>query len=97
MKLEKKDIKHIANLARLELSEDEIKKYGDQLSDVLGLFDKLNEVDTTNVEPTAQVTGLTNKLREDVVNEWDDDEKRAALDEAPDFENKQYKVKRILG
>ena len=68
MKLSKQDIKHIANLARLELSEKELDKYGKQLSDVLGYIDQLQEVDTKGVEPTAQVTGLTNvfsKLNEE--------------------------------
>ena len=96
MKLEKKEIEHIAELARLDLNDAELDKYKDQLSGVLDWIDQLKEVDTTDVEPTAQVTGLENVLREDVVNEWDDGERKATLDEAPDFQDDQYKVKRIL-
>jgi aspartyl-tRNA(Asn)/glutamyl-tRNA(Gln) amidotransferase subunit C len=96
MKLKKEDIKHIADLARLELTEEELLKYGEQLSRVLEWVGQLNEVDTENVEPTAQVTGVKNILREDVSVDWDDDEKRIAMDQAPDFEDGQYRVGRIL-
>ena len=96
MKLEKKDIEHIANLARLELSESELEKYGSQLSDVLNYIDMLQEVDVEGVEPTAQVTGMENIYREDVVKKWNDDERLNALSEAPELENGQVKVRRVL-
>lgn len=96
MKLTKDEIKHIANLARLDLTQAELKKYGSQLSDVLNYIGQLKEVDTTGVEPTAQVTGLENVLREDVINNWDEEEKKSALAQAPEMESGQYKVKRIL-
>lgn len=96
MKLEKKDIEHIANLARLELSEEELEKYGGQLSDVLNYIDLLQEVDVKGVEPTAQVTGMENIYREDVVKEWSDEERLNALNEAPELEDKQVKVRRVL-
>lgn len=96
MKLKKQDIQHIADLARLKLSDEELEKYGGQLSDVLAYIDQLQEVDVTDTEPTAQVTGLENVLREDVVDDWDLAEQKATLNEAPDFEDNQYKVKRVL-
>jgi len=96
MKLEKKEIQHIANLARLELTEKELKTYGSQLSDVLSYIDQLQEVDVTDVEPTAQVTGLENIFREDEIEEWDESERGAALNQAPELENGQVKVKRVL-
>jgi len=94
--LEEKDIKHIAKLARLELSEDELEKYGKELSDILGYIDQLKEVDTSQVEPTAQVTGLENGFREDIVKKWNEEEREAALKQAPDLEDRQVKVKRVL-
>ena len=96
MKLTKKEIEHIAKLARLELSEKELKKYGSQLSDVLSYIDQLREVDTTNIKPTAQVTGLENALRNDEVDDWSDDEREIALNQAPELEDGQVKVKRVL-
>ena len=96
MKLSNKDIKHIANLARLELSDKELDKYGSQLSAILGYIDQLQEVDTTGVEPTAQVTGLTNVFAKDEIETWDKTEQQAALGQAPEIENNQVKVKRVL-
>lgn len=65
MKLTKDQVKHVAKLANLPLSKEEKEKYSDQLSKILDYIDKLNEVDTSNVEPTFNVTGLSNVLRED--------------------------------
>ena len=94
--LEKKEIEHIANLARLDLSEEELEKYGSQLSDVLDYIDLLKEVDVEGVEPTAQITGMENVYREDKVKEWNDKERLNALNEAPELEDGQVKVRRVL-
>jgi len=96
MKLSNEQIKHIANLARLELSEDEFEKYGSQLSNVLGYIEMLKEVDTSNVMPTAQVTGLENVLRDDEAVDWDEKEKEIALDQAPAREERFIKVKKVF-
>ncbi len=96
MKLTKKEIEHIADLARLELDDNELKLYGNQLSDILDFIDQLQEVDTTGVEPTAQVTGLINIWREDKVLVWDKQEQADALVQAPALEDEQIKVKRVL-
>jgi len=96
MKLTKQEIQHIANLARLELTDKELETYGSQLSDILSYIDQLQEVDVSGVEPTAQVTGLENVMREDEVEEWPEDEAREALKQAPEKEGKFIKVKRIL-
>lgn len=60
------DVNHVAKLANLQLKSGEEEKFAKQLSEVLDYIQKLNEVDTTEVEPTSQVTGLENVLREDV-------------------------------
>ncbi len=61
------EVRHIAKLARLELSDAEVKKFSKELTSILQYIEVLNELDTENVEPTAQVTGLTNVFREDQV------------------------------
>ncbi|MBI2036376.1 Asp-tRNA(Asn)/Glu-tRNA(Gln) amidotransferase subunit GatC [Candidatus Microgenomates bacterium] len=61
------DVGHAAKLANLPLSEEEKRKFGKQLSSILDYVNKLGEVDTKDVEPTSQVTGLENVTREDVV------------------------------
>lgn len=65
MKLTKDLVKHVAKLANLPLSKEEEEKYSDQLSKILDYVDKLNEVDTTNIEPTFNVSGLSNVMRQD--------------------------------
>jgi aspartyl-tRNA(Asn)/glutamyl-tRNA(Gln) amidotransferase subunit C len=60
------DVTHVAKLANLSLSPEEEKKFETQLSEVLDMVGKLNEVDTTGIEETSQVTGLENVTREDV-------------------------------
>ncbi|MEA1963180.1 MAG: Asp-tRNA(Asn)/Glu-tRNA(Gln) amidotransferase subunit GatC [Patescibacteria group bacterium] len=96
MKLKKEDVKHIANLARLELSDKELDIYGRQLSDVLCYIEQLQKVDTEGVEPTAQITGLENSWREDKARAWDDSERVNAINQAPDIEDGQIKVGRVL-
>lgn len=61
------DVRHIASLAKLHISPAEAEKFSSQLSDIVKFVDKLDAVDTTDVEETSQVTGLENVWREDVV------------------------------
>ena len=63
--LSEKEVEHIAKLAKLDLNNEEMKKFADQLSKVMDYIDVLNEVDTKGVEPTSQVTGLTNVMEGD--------------------------------
>lgn len=60
-------VRHIAKLARLNLSDAEVSKYAKDLTSILQYIDMLSEVDTTGVEPTAQVTGQMNSLRPDAI------------------------------
>lgn len=60
------DVKHVSKLANLTIEEGEEEKFERQLSEVLDHISKLNEVDTSKVETTSQVTGLENVTREDV-------------------------------
>jgi aspartyl-tRNA(Asn)/glutamyl-tRNA(Gln) amidotransferase subunit C len=60
-------VRHIAKLARLRLSDEEVESMSGELSSILGYIDMLSELDTTHVEPTAQVTGMSTILREDII------------------------------
>ena len=60
-------VRHIAKLARLILSGQEVEKFTKELSSILQYVDMLSEVDTSTVPPTAQVTGQTNIFREDAL------------------------------
>jgi aspartyl-tRNA(Asn)/glutamyl-tRNA(Gln) amidotransferase subunit C len=93
--LNNEQIKHIANLARLELTAEEEIQYENQLSAILGYVDKLSEVNTDKVSITAQVGGLVNVWREDEVVSWDEKEVSAALAQG-ETASGQIKVKRVL-
>lgn len=71
MKLTKQEVEKIAKLSRLELNEEEKDKFAGQLSAVLDYVGKLEEVDTENVDMTAQVTGLENVYRKDEADQCD--------------------------
>lgn len=93
--LEAKEIKHIADLARLELSAAEEKNYGVQLAAILDYVDLLNEADTSSVTPTIQIGQLNNVWRSDEVAPWPEDEVEMALSSS-ELEEQQIKVKRVL-
>jgi len=65
MKLSHEEVLHIARLARLGLTEAEIDRMGEQLSNILENFEILQQVDTSNVPPTAQSIALQNVMRDD--------------------------------
>jgi len=88
-------IKHIANLARLEISPDEEKKYSAELSSILNYIDKLKEVNTEHVLIKASGTELINSWREDQVKPWSQAEINLALS-ASEVKDGQVKVKRVL-
>lgn len=65
MKLTLEQIRKIAQLARLELSDEEMERYAGQLTDILSYVEMLKELDTSSVKETSQVTGLSNVTRGD--------------------------------
>ena len=67
--LTNEEVKHVSQLAKLGLSDGDIVKFQKQLTDIVEFVGKLQEVDTENIEPTNQVTGLENVFREDEVKE----------------------------
>lgn len=66
MSLTREDVLKIANLARLDLSEEELAHFGDQLSAVLDYAARLNELDLSGIEPSAHAVSRTNVMRDDV-------------------------------
>lgn len=95
-KLSQDQVQHIADLARIELTEGEKQKYAEELSSVLGYFEQLKEVRTEAVEPTSQANGLVNVAREDVVEECDKETRKKLLAAAPMKEGNYIKVKAVL-
>ena len=66
-KLTTDDVRHIAKLARLQISDDEVEQYSNELSAIIEYIDMLSEVDTENVEPLATPVPMVNQFREDAV------------------------------
>lgn len=94
MSITKDNVLYVAGLARLELSEMEVEKYEVELSEVLKFIDKLNELDTEDIEPTAHVLGISNVFREDIIEE--SFEVEDILANAPYKEDDYFKVPSIL-
>ena len=88
------DIDHLAKLANLPLTPDEKSKFEKQLSETLDYVKQLEEIDTKNVEPTSQVTGLENVTRDDQAAPSMSQED--ALKNAKSVHNGFFKVKAIL-
>lgn len=67
MAIEKETVAKVANLARIQVTEEEQEKLAPQLDNILGWVEQLSEVDTDNVEPLASVVDITLPLRKDAV------------------------------
>ncbi|MDB4867247.1 MAG: gatC [Cohnella sp.] len=89
-----KDVEHVANLARLDLSEQETEQFTGQLNAILQYADKLNELETTGVEPTSHVLPLFNVMRDDEVHVSLSIEE--VLANAPEEEDGQFKVPAVF-
>ena len=94
MKLTKTEVEKIAKLSRLDLSIKEKELYASQLSKVLDYVEKLNEVNTENVETTAQVTGLENVYREDKIKQCDF--QKELVKQAAEYEDELIKTKSVF-
>jgi len=89
------DVAHVAKLARLRLTDDELDLYTTQLEAVLAHADDVESLDVSDVEPTAHPLPLVNVLRADVVRPSIDRDE--VLASAPSVESGQFKVPQILG
>lgn len=97
MKLTKEQILHVARLARLGLEPAEVEKFQKELSGILDYVGQLNEVNTDGIEPTAQVTGLLNRMRPDAVSfgGLGSPDQLIACSSLP-IEERQIKVKKVF-
>jgi len=90
MEISRTTIEHIANLSRLNISNEEADSYQAQLNSILHFIDKLNELDTSQIEPTSHPLDLSNVLRADVVQE--SLAREEALRNAPSAKDDQFRV-----
>lgn len=95
MKLSEKQVKHVARLANLEFSEEELKKFAKELSEILTFVEKLSKVTTKSIPPLAHAAGFKNITREDNTEpSLSSDE---ALRNAKDTYNDFVKIEAIFG
>lgn len=94
MRITKETVEHVANLARLYLSEEEKAEMTEKLNSILDYMEKLNELDTSQVQPTAHVIPIKNVFREDRV--WESLSLKETLKNAPDRDENFFRVPRII-
>jgi aspartyl-tRNA(Asn)/glutamyl-tRNA(Gln) amidotransferase subunit C len=94
MKLTKEEVLHIAKLARLGVSDEDVARFQEQLSNILENFESLQKVDTSDIPPTAQPNPLQNILKEDLVKPSLAQED--VLANAPKREGEFFRVKAVL-
>ncbi len=88
------DVKYVANLARLDLDDNEIENFTKQLNDILTFVQQLEGVDTTNVKATSHANLMLDVIRKDESREGFGSD--IALKNAPDQNNQQFKVTRVV-
>ena len=94
MKIDEKTISRVAELARLNLSGEERAEFSRQLSDIIGYVEKINELDTSSIEPTDHIVEMKNVFRSDVVRKSMPVEETGNM--APEFENGHIVVPQII-
>ena len=93
-KITSSDVRKVAQLARLELPEDQIETYTSQLEEILTYVDQLQEIDTQNVSPTTRAVEVVNAMREDLVE--NNCSREDILNQAPNREGDFFRVPKIL-
>jgi len=94
LRLSQEEVEHIALLSRLKLTDEERERMTTQLNDIIGFFEQLGELDTTDVEPTSHVIPMFNVLREDKVRPALPVED--VLENAPDRAGDTFRVPRVV-
>jgi aspartyl-tRNA(Asn)/glutamyl-tRNA(Gln) amidotransferase subunit C len=87
-------VRRIAHLARIEVTDDEARRTLDQLSDIFAMIEKMRAVDTTGIEPMAHPLGGHQRLRDDVVTE--SDQRAANLANAPEQQDGLFLVPKVI-
>jgi aspartyl-tRNA(Asn)/glutamyl-tRNA(Gln) amidotransferase subunit C len=95
MSVSRKDVEHIAELARLKFEEKELDQFTNDLNEILTYVEKLNELDTENVEPLSHPIESVNNFREDEVKP--SIKREEALKNAPDKDEEFFKVPKVIG
>ena len=94
--ISKKQVEHMAKLARIELTDQEKEKFTKELSSILDYVKQMNKVDTKNIEPIKQITESENVVRNDESRIKNHELKNKLLKQAPKRKQDYFKVPKIL-
>ncbi|MCC0179700.1 Asp-tRNA(Asn)/Glu-tRNA(Gln) amidotransferase subunit GatC [Waterburya agarophytonicola K14] len=94
MTIDREEVKKVANLARLNITEAEEEAFTTQLNSILGYFDQLSELDTTDVQPTTRAIETSNITRADELTPFPD--KEELLKAAPEQQGEFFRVPKII-
>lgn len=95
-KLTRDDVLKLARLARIDLNDQEIDEFTAEFDEILQYVEQLQNVDVKNLQPTSQVTGLVNVMREDAQKDYGYSQ-AGLLKNVPHSKDSQIKVKRMIG
>ena len=94
MKVSKDEIRHIANLASLNLTETEVEKYANNMDNILNFAETINGIDTNSVDETITAISEYNVFRKDEINEFEDND--ALLANAPSKEDNMFIIPKVI-
>ncbi|PQJ33258.1 asparaginyl/glutamyl-tRNA amidotransferase subunit C [Salinibacter sp. 10B] len=94
MALSREDVRHVAELARLQFSDEEEARMAEEMSQILDYVEKLDELDTSGVPPMSHVLDVTNVFREDEIEARIDQEQ--ALEPAPEADGEYFQVPQVI-
>ena len=95
MKITREELRHVAHLARLELDDQAVEKFVEQIGTILAYVDQLKSVDTAGIRPTSHAIALTNAFRDDERKDHLDTE--TALANAPEKNDGSFIVPKVVG
>ena len=94
MKIDRKEVEHVAQLARLQFDESQLEIFINQMNNILEYFDKLQDLDTSGIEPTSHAVVINNVFRNDMAEKLFD--KDVMLENAPEEEKGCFKVPKVI-
>lgn len=95
MALSREEVQHVAQLARLDFSDEEEQQMAEEMSQILDYVEKLDELDTSGVPPMSHVLDVTNVFRDDEIESRIDQDQ--ALEPAPETDDEYFRVPPVVG
>jgi len=94
VKIDRKEVEHVAQLARLQFDETQLEMFVDQMNNILEYFDKLQHLNTSGIEPTSHAVVMNNVFRNDMLEKLFDND--VMMKNAPAKEKRYFKVPKVI-